>query len=99
LPLTFFAAVLLVALARERYGFFYLRWPFAAIVVLALGLGWLAPRLAVLAVGVSLAVAPYVVEYLTTPYYHAPVVTWVVAPGLALGVVLPLAYLTRRRLT
>jgi hypothetical protein len=99
LPLTLFAAVLLVALSRERYGFFFLRWPFAAILVLAMAFGWLAPRLAVLAVGLTLAVVPIVVAYLTTPYYHAPVVTWIAAPGLALGLVLPLAYLTRRRLT
>lgn len=100
LPLTLFAAVLLVALARERYGFFFLRWPLAAVVVLAVAFGWLAPRLAVVAIGLSLAVAPTVVAYLSVSYaYHDPVVKWVAAPGLALGVVLPLAYLTRRRLT
>lgn len=101
LPLALAAAVLLVALARETVGgFFFLRWPFGAMVFLALVFGWLAHRLAVVAIGVSLAVAPYIVEYLTTPWaYHAPIVSWVVAPGLALGIVLPLAYLTRRRLT
>ncbi len=100
LPFTLVAAVLLVVLSRETSGgFFFLRWPLAAIVVLAIAFGWVAPRLAVVAIGVSLAVAPSVVKYLTTPYYHAPVVSWVVAPGLAVGVLLPLAYLTRRRLT
>jgi len=100
LPLALAAAVLLVMLSRETWGgFFFLRWPLAAIVVLAMAFGWLAPRLAVVAIGVSVAVAPSVAEYLTTPYYHAPVVSWVVAPGLALGLLLPLAYLTRRRLT
>lgn len=100
LPLTLGIAMGLVALSRERYGFFYLRWPLAAILVLALAFGWLAPRLAVVAVGASLAVVPYVVEYLSVPYaYHDPVVKWVAAPGLALGILLPLAYLTRRRLT
>jgi hypothetical protein len=92
-------AVLLVVLSRLTWGFFFLRWPLAATVVLAMALGWLVPRLAVLAVGLTLVVVPIVVAYLTTPYYHAPVVTWVVAPGLALGVLMPLAHLTRRRLT
>lgn len=100
LPLTLVAAVLLVVLSRETSGgFFFLRWTLAAIIVLAMAFGWVAPRLAVVAIGVSLAVAPSVVEYLTTPYYHAPAVTWIAAPGLALGILLPLAYLTRRRLT
>jgi len=100
LPLALVVAVALVVLSRETWGgFFFLRGPLAAIIVLAMAFGWVAPRLAVVAIGISLAVAPSVVEYLTTPYYHAPVMTWVVAPGLALGIVLPLAYLTRRRLT
>ncbi len=102
LPLTLVAALLLVVPARETStGFFFLRWPVALLIVLAVTLGWLLPRLAVLAVGVSLVLAPYVVEYLTTPSreYKDPVVTWVAAPGLALGIVLPLALLTRRRLT
>jgi hypothetical protein len=102
LPLTLVAAVLLVVLARENSGgFIFLRWPLAVVIVLAATLGWLAPRLAVVAVGVSLALAPSVVQYLSTPSweYKAPAVSWVAAPGLALGIVLPLAYLTRRRLT
>lgn len=102
LPLALVAAVLLVVLSRETAGssFFLLRWPAAAIVVLGMAFGWLAPRLAVLAIGVSLAVAPIVVGYLSVSYaYHDPVVKWIAAPGLALGLLLPLAYLTRRRLT
>jgi hypothetical protein len=101
LPLTLVGAALLVVLARESPdGFFFLRWPFAVVVVLAVTLGWLAPRLAVVAVGISAVLAPYVVEYLSGPSwaYKAPAVSWIAAPGLALGIVLPLAYLTRRRL-
>jgi hypothetical protein len=101
LPLALAAAALLVVLSREAAGssFFFLRWPAAAIVVLGMAFGWLAPRLAVLAIGVSLAVAPIVVGYLSVSYaHHDPVVKWVAAPALALGFVLPLAYLTRRRL-
>lgn len=100
LPLAIAAAVLLIVLSRETSGsFFFLCWPLAAIVVLAVAFGWFAPRLAVLAVGVTLVVVPIVVAYLATPYYHAPAMTWVGAPGLALSILLPLAYLTRRRLT
>ena len=49
-------------------GFLFLRWPLAAVVVLAVAFGRLAPRLAVVAVGVTLAAAPGVVGYLTAPY-------------------------------
>jgi hypothetical protein len=102
LPLALAVASLLVVAARESpSGYFFLLWPFALVVLLAVALGWLAPRLAVLAVGLSLALAPSVVQYLSGPSwaYRAPAVTWVAAPGLALGILLPLAYLTRRRLT
>ena len=102
LPLALLAAVLLVVLSREADGssFFFLRWPAAAIVVLGMAFGWLALRLAVPAIGVSLAVAPIVAGYLSVSYaYHDPVVKWIAAPGLALGLLLPFAYLTRRRLT
>jgi hypothetical protein len=101
-PLALVAAVLLVVLSREAASssFFFLRWPAAVIVLLGMAFGWLAPRLAVLAIGVSLAVAPIVVGYLSVSYaYHDPVMKWIAAPGLALGLLLPLAYLTRRRLT
>jgi hypothetical protein len=87
-------------IARESpSGFFFLRWPLAVVVLLAVTLGWLLPRLAVVAIGVSAVLAPYVVEYLSGPSwaYKAPAVSWIAAPGLALGILLPLAYLTLRR--
>ena len=93
------AAVLLVMVSRDiADGYFFLVWPLAATVALGMAVGWLAPRLAMVGVGISLAVAPSVVRYLTTPRYPAPV-SWAVAAGLAVAVFLPLAYLTRRRLT
>ena len=100
LPLALLAAVALVVVARETWGaFFFLRWPLAALVLLAVAFGAVAPRLAVLALGASIAAAPSVVGYLTAPnLQHDPVVTVVVAVGLALGILLPLAQLTRRRL-
>ena len=109
LPLALVAALLLVVLAREAWGgFFVLAWPLGAIVVLAIAFGALAPRLAVVAVGTLLAVVPSVVAYLTRPdavtmydqhHHHDPFVIAGIAAGVALGVVLPLAQLTRRRLT
>jgi hypothetical protein len=100
LPLALVAAVALVVLSRETWGaFFFLRWPLAALVLLAVAFGALAPRLAVLALGATVAAAPSVVGYLTAPnLHHDPLVTAVVAAGLALGAVVPLAQLTRRRL-
>jgi hypothetical protein len=94
-------AVALVVLSRETWGaFFFLRWPLAAIVLLAVAFGALAPRLAVIAAGVTLAAAQSVVSYLTAPnLHHDPFVTGVVAAGLAVGVLLPLAQLRPRRLT
>jgi hypothetical protein len=74
--------------------------------LLGMAFGALAPRLAVLAVGGTLAAAPSVVAYLTrpdstTPYYshHHPFVIGVVVAALALSIVLPLVQLSRRRLT
>jgi len=101
LPPAVAAAVLVVLARHDSGGFIFLQWPFGAVVVLAATLGWLAPRLAVVAVGVSLVLVPSVVEYLSGPSwaYRAPAVTWVAAPGLAFGILLPLAYLARRRLT
>jgi hypothetical protein len=95
------SVLLLVVLSREvAGGFFFLRWPFSVIVVLGMALGAVSPRLAVLAVGVTLAAVPSVDTWLTVPgYQQGPGTTWVVAVGLALGVLLPLAHLTRRRLT
>jgi len=100
-PLTFALALLLVVLSLETSGrFLFLVWPFAAIVMLGIAFGAFAPRIAVVAVGVALVGVQRIVWYLTTPYiYHDPLVKWVAAPGLALGILLPLAYLTRRRLT
>ena len=95
------AVALLVLFSRETAGgFLFLRWPLIAIVVLGVALGAVAPRLAVVAVGVTLAAVPSTDTYLTMPgYQKGPVTTWLVAVGLALGVLLPLAQLTRRRLT
>jgi hypothetical protein len=101
LPLALPVVVLLVVLSRETWGaFFFLRWPLAAVLVLTVVLGALAPRLAVLAVGVTLAAAPSAVVYMTAPnLHHHPSVTGFVAAGLALGAVLPFARLVCRRLT
>jgi hypothetical protein len=101
LPLALVAALLLVVLSREISGsFLFLLWPLAAIVLFAMVFGGLAPRLAVLAVGGVLVALPSVVGYLTQPYdHHDPVATLAVATGLAVGLVLPLAQLARRRLT
>jgi hypothetical protein len=101
LPLALAVVALLVVLSRQTAGgFFFLRWPLAAVVVLGVALGSVAPRLAVVAVGVTLASVPSADTYLTMPgYQQGPVTTWVVAVALALGVLLPLAQLTRRRLT
>lgn len=99
LPLALAAAVLLVEVARDiSRGWVFLLWPLAVIVALAMAFGWIAPRLAVVAVGVLLAVAPSVVDFLTTAPSYGPPVFWAVAPGFAVALFLPLAYLTRRRL-
>jgi hypothetical protein len=97
LPLALAVVALLVVLSRETAGgFFFLRWPLAAVVVLGVALGSVAPRLAVVAVGVTLAAVPSADTYLTMPgYQQGPVTTRVVAVALALGVLLPLAQLTR----
>lgn len=80
LPLTRLAlALVVVALlvwlalaARESGGaFFYLRWPLAAIILLAVAFGVVAPRLAVLAGGVTLAAIPSVLVYLIGPNPYA----------------------------
>jgi hypothetical protein len=101
LPLALIGAGVLVVLARETWGaFFFLRWPLAVIVLLGIAFGAVAPRLAILSIGVVVAAAPSVHAYLTAPnLHHDAVVTAVVAAGLTLGVLLPLAQLTRRRLT
>jgi hypothetical protein len=107
LPLGLAAVLLLVVLSRETSSsFVYLAWPLALIVVLAMAFGALAPRLAVVAVGGTLAALPSVVAYLTrpdstTPYYSHDH-PWVIGGAtlaFAVGLVLPLAHLARRRLT
>lgn len=110
LPLVLVAVSILVWLSRETWGwFFFLRWPIAVIILLGLAFGAVAPRLAVLALGVTLVAVPSVVVYLTTSashsaygrttvLHHDPVVTGVVVAGLALGALVPLAQLTHRRL-
>jgi hypothetical protein len=100
LPLALVAAVALVAVSWETWGaFFYMRWPLAAIALLGAAFGAVAPRLAILAIGVVLAAVPSVHAYLmASNLHHDPAVTAIVVTGLALGVLLPLAYLTRRRL-
>ena len=101
LMLALAAVLLLVVLSREvAGGFFFLSWPLVVIVVLGVAFGAVAPRLAVLAVGLTLAAVPSVDTWLTMPgYQQGPGTTLVVAVGLALGVLVPLAQLTRRRLT
>jgi hypothetical protein len=111
LPLALLVVGLLVWAARDTRGaFFFLRWPLAVFVLLAVAFGAVAPRFAVLAIGVTLAAIPGVVVSFSAstinaapPYrttlHHDPLVIAVVAAGLAVGVLLPLAQLARRRLT
>jgi hypothetical protein len=101
LPFAFVAALLLVVLSREIGGsFLFLLWPLVAIVMLAMVFGGVAPRLAVLAVGGVLVALPSVVWYSIQASVHPhPVVRGAVAAGLAVALLLPLAQLTRRRLT
>jgi hypothetical protein len=97
LPLGLGVVVLLVFLSRELPGgFLFLRWPLLVLVVLGVALASVAPRLAVVAVGVTFAAVPSTDTYLAM-HQKGPVTTWVVATGLALGVLLPLAQLARRR--
>jgi len=105
LPLTssalvLLAAVPLVVLSREIPGsFFFLLGPLAAIVVLAIAFGGRAPRLAVLALGGFLAALQSEIVYLAHGSIHRdPLVTWAVAVGVGVGLLLPLAQLARRRL-
>jgi hypothetical protein len=101
LPLALLVAGSLVVLSRETWGaFLFLRWPLAVVLVLVVAFGALAPRLSVLAIGGTLAAAPSAVVYMTAPnLHHHPSVTGLVAAGLALGAVLPMARLVRRRVT
>lgn len=94
----FAIAVALVVIARETWGaFFYLRWCVVAIVLAAILVGWLAPRVAVLAAGVSLAVLPSSVAYITAENL-APS-GWLVGAfvlSLALGLLAPVVLLLSR---
>jgi hypothetical protein len=101
LPFALLVSLGLVVLSREIWGaFFFLRWPLAAVLGLAIAFGAVVPRLAVLAVGATVAAAPSAVVYMTAPnLHHHPSVTGFVAAGLALGAALPFAHLVRRRLT
>lgn len=64
--------VWLALLARAPGGaFFFLRWPLAAIILLGVAFGAVAPRLAVLACGVTLAAIPSVIVYLIGPNPYA----------------------------
>lgn len=101
LPLALLVSLVLVVLARQTWGaFFFLHWPLAAVLVLGIAFGSVAPRLSVLAVGATLAAAPSAVLYMTAGnlHHHTSVVGFV-AVGLALGAVLPFADLVRRRVT
>lgn len=64
--------VWLALLARAPGGsFFFLRWPLAATILLGVAFGAVAPRLAVLACGVTLAAVPSVIAYLIGPNPYA----------------------------
>ena len=100
LPLAVGAAVVLVVLSRGKVEFFSLRWPVVAVLVLAIAVGALVPRLAILALGVGLAAVPGDSIYLAgTSLHHRPPLAGFVAVGLALGLFVPFARLVRRRLT
>jgi hypothetical protein len=98
-PVTLAGVLLLVVLSRETWGaFFFLRWPLAALILLGVAFGALAPRLSILSAGATLAAVPSAVGYLTASnLHHNAAVTGIVASGLALGAVVPLAQLVRRR--
>jgi hypothetical protein len=103
------AVLLLVVLSRLVAGYFaFLVWPILVLVVLGIVFGAVAPRFAVLAIGLTLAAVASANTYLTTAYLPAPaglpsagsnLVVWGVTVGLLLGVLLPLGQLARRRLT
>jgi hypothetical protein len=100
LPLAFAAVLALVVVSQTSGHFYFLRWPLAAVLVLAIAFGALVPRLAVLAVGSVVAAAPSGASYLTGGnYHHHPSVLGFVATGLALGAFVPFARLVRRRVT
>jgi len=94
------SALLLVLLSRELgSNFWFLLWPLAVVVVLAIAFGGVAPRLAVLAVGGVLVAIPSAVGYQTVTWvHHGSILSWSIIAGLAAGFLVPLAHLARRRL-
>jgi hypothetical protein len=100
LPLAVVAVAVLFVLSRGRVDYYFLRWPLAALVVLAVAFGAVVPRLAVLAMGAVLAAAPNGVNYLAgaNPAHRHPVVGFFAA-GLALAPFATFARVVRRRLT
>jgi hypothetical protein len=101
LPVAIVSALALVVLSRELGSFWFLLWPLTAIAVLAMAFGGVAPRLAALAVGGVLVAIPSAVGYVTeqNPVRHGSTLAWAVTAGLAAGLFVPVAHLTRRRLT
>jgi hypothetical protein len=99
LAFAFPLVVVLVAAARETWGaFFYLRWGVLAIVLVALFVAALAPRLTVVAAGVSLAALPSALVYVTSDNLSpGRVGAGAVLAGLTLGLILPIALLSRDR--
>lgn len=95
-PLTAVAVATLVVLSLEAGHFLFLRWPLAAVLLLAVAFGALVPRLAVLAAGCALAAAPSGAMLLGGAKLPHPSALGFVAAGLA---VVPFARLVRRRLT
>lgn len=99
LPLSLVAALALVVLSRESWTwghFLFLRWPLAAVLVLAFAFGALVPRLAVLATGLVVAVLPSGATLLAGTRLSHPSLVAFAAAGVAL---VPFARLVRRRLT
>ncbi len=96
-PLTAVAVGAPVVMSRETWGhFLFLRWPLAAVLLLAIAFGALVPRLVVLAVGAALAAAPSGATLLIGANLPHPAAVGFAAAGLVL---VPFARLVRRRLT
>ena len=99
LPVALAVVLALVVLSRESWTwghFLFLRWPLAAVLVLAVAFGVLVPRLTVLAVGAVLAAAPSSATLLAGARISHPAVIGCAAAALAF---VPFARLVRRRLT
>lgn len=102
LPVVIAGAVLLDVVARAHSdGFFFLQWPVEVVVALGVVFGLWAPRLAVLAIGAALALGPMVLLFTGRLAWQlgAPMrLATLLALCLVLDLLLPLAYLARRRL-